>query len=752
MAVKKYFADADTTITNAFKTNLTTRGIDANMGASDILETFSIYGQASSDSTELERLLIKFPIDEITAARAKDEVPASGSVKFYLKMYNAPNSQTIPRHMTLNIFAVSRSWQEGIGLDMSDYQDTVYPGNIGATWMSASSTEAWTLMGGDYHTSPAYSAYFDRGYEDLDIDVTELVEQWIAGTKENYGFGIHLTASQEAYFPMFDKRESVNYDTYAYLSGALGTMTQTEPFTVGVWVSPADSITSRYIGFWTATGLGTGVRYFYRNSSGKLLYTNVYTGNNMNAYTLPGAIPQDVWTHVAVSHDPSDLAALPTLYINGISSSITVPTGAPTGVPQLAAGFSVGGWGDHLRDWSGSIDDVAYYDSVLSAADILEIYNKGCPTDLKSLDSVSSLQHWWINGDDPNDAIRLGTPPTEVSIYDQVGSLNLYATGTGGMAIDSATCAEQAPGGDRSTGELINYVGAQTSYYTKIFFARGSEWYYKRPILEACWDASIKDDRGRFYNSSPLLSDAENLHNLYIYNIYAGRLRNIPDAGTGEIYINFYSASAGGTPLNPTVVTGGYVSPGIYSCSLDIDLPNQFPAITLPFTLYDRWYTCAGVCPSGAGLVPVHTGSFDVISHEASSYHPASIKYVSTITNLQPAYASDETVRLRLFTRLKNWSPTIYTVATADIETTIVASASYMIYRVIDDLPVLPYGMTRDNCTAMSYDEKGNYFDLDMSFFDPGYAYGIKISFYDEKSWVEQPYSWKFRIEELDEY
>ena len=76
MAVKKYFADADTTITNAFKTNLTTRGIDAIMGASDILETFSIYGQASSDSTELERLLIKFPIDEITAARAKDEAVA----------------------------------------------------------------------------------------------------------------------------------------------------------------------------------------------------------------------------------------------------------------------------------------------------------------------------------------------------------------------------------------------------------------------------------------------------------------------------------------------------------------------------------------------------------------------------------------------------------------------------------------------------------------------------------------------------
>ena len=40
MAIKKYFADADNTITNAFKDNLTTRGIDANMGQSDILETF----------------------------------------------------------------------------------------------------------------------------------------------------------------------------------------------------------------------------------------------------------------------------------------------------------------------------------------------------------------------------------------------------------------------------------------------------------------------------------------------------------------------------------------------------------------------------------------------------------------------------------------------------------------------------------------------------------------------------------------
>ena len=50
MAIKRYYATKDNTITNAFKSNLTTRGVSGNMGQSDILEVFSIYAQASSSS------------------------------------------------------------------------------------------------------------------------------------------------------------------------------------------------------------------------------------------------------------------------------------------------------------------------------------------------------------------------------------------------------------------------------------------------------------------------------------------------------------------------------------------------------------------------------------------------------------------------------------------------------------------------------------------------------------------------------
>ena len=45
--IKRFYATKDNTITNAFEENLTIRGTGSNMGASDVLEVFSIYGQAS---------------------------------------------------------------------------------------------------------------------------------------------------------------------------------------------------------------------------------------------------------------------------------------------------------------------------------------------------------------------------------------------------------------------------------------------------------------------------------------------------------------------------------------------------------------------------------------------------------------------------------------------------------------------------------------------------------------------------------
>ena len=490
MAIKKYFANKDNTITSAFKSNLQTRGTGSNMGLSDILETFSIYGQASSGSTELERILVQFPVNSIIQDRTNGIIPAAGNMSFYLNMYNAPHNETTPREATLTVLPVSQSWEEGTGLDMDSYKDSTRNEN-GSNWVNAAGSTPWTRQGGDYLASPAYAETFPAGNENLQIDITNLVENWIDGTIDNYGIGVHFTSSQEAFF-----------------SNSLGT---------------------------------------------------------------------------------------------------------------------------------------------------------------------------------------------------DVGS------------------------------QLYNPSGAKGSYYTKKFFGRGSEFFFKRPTIQAVWDSSIKDDRGNFYASSSLVPAADNLRTLYLYNVIGGRLRNIPAVGTGAMVVRVYTSASEGELL--TTTAAGYVSTGIYSASFALD--------TTASIAYDRWF-------DGGGTSVYHTGTFEVRRYSASTHNPYP-NYVTALTNLRSIYYTHETNRFRFYVRQKDWSPTIYTVATTKNDSLIIESASYQIHRVVDDLVAIPYNTGSDRGTEMSFDVSGNYFDLKMDLLDPGYSYGIKIAYYDDtvNSYVEQPHIWKFRIEEV---
>ena len=101
MAIKRYVASADNTITNAFKANLTTRGTGSNMGASDVLEVFSIYGQANSSSVEKSRVLLTFPLTTISSDISNKTVPSNAS--FYLRLFNVAHGETLPTGFTLEI-------------------------------------------------------------------------------------------------------------------------------------------------------------------------------------------------------------------------------------------------------------------------------------------------------------------------------------------------------------------------------------------------------------------------------------------------------------------------------------------------------------------------------------------------------------------------------------------------------------------------------------------------------------------------
>ena len=203
MAILRYTASADNTITNAFQADLTNRGTGSNMGYADSLEVFSIYGQNSSSATgqsqELSRALIQFPIHTIISDRSAGSVPASGSVSFYLRMFNAETPFTLPQDFTLTVAPISQSWVEGTGLDMDEYRDLGSSNWLQARVSASADDGTWTSIGGDYLTASNYNTTFPQGYEDLEVDITSLVEQWVDGTYSNNGVGIHLTASQEAY-------------------------------------------------------------------------------------------------------------------------------------------------------------------------------------------------------------------------------------------------------------------------------------------------------------------------------------------------------------------------------------------------------------------------------------------------------------------------------------------------------------------------------------------------------------------------
>jgi hypothetical protein len=313
-----------------------------------------------------------------------------------------------------------------------------------------------------------------------------------------------------------------------------------------------------------------------------------------------------------------------------------------------------------------------------------------------------------------------------------VGS-QLFVEGTENLAVDVTSIVEnQIKGtiGAYGFGVFLtsSLESALTSYYTKKFFASGSEYYFYRPILEARWNSSLQDDSNNFYLSSSLANASDNINTLYLYNVVRGQLKNIPAVGTGRILLTVHTAS--GAPAIQSAVTGGWVSTGIYSASI---------VYTGSATeIYPVWYS---------GSVQYHTGSAITVNTVDSLNNYDTTDYYSKITNLKASYATNENPTLRLYVRPRNWNPNIFTVANSDPENTIIKNVYYKIFRVVDNYEVIAYGTGTSQETLMSYDKDGNYFNLDMSMFESGYMYGIKLLFkINDSEYQEQPQIFKFRV------
>ena len=162
--------------------------------------------------------------------------------------------------------------------------------------------------------------------------------------------------------------------------------------TVSYWIK-LDSIPSGGVYIF---GKGTSY-YTYLTANGQTVYIYAGTGPLTGATPLSigatHAITTGSWIHIAIVGDGSTVK----LYKDGVERA--------SGLDRTPQGVNRFGGDDTARFVNGKMDEVAYFDSALSAAQITNIYKgevsggsggtNGTPGDLSTFSPV----HWWRMGD-----------------------------------------------------------------------------------------------------------------------------------------------------------------------------------------------------------------------------------------------------------------------------------------------------------------------------------------------------------------
>ena len=241
--------------------------------------------------------------------------------------------------------------------------------------------------------------------------------------------------------------------------------------------------------------------------------------------------------------------------------------------------------------------------------------------------------------------------------------------------------------------------------------------------------------------SSSLAPGAENLNNIYYYNNIRGNLLDIPNTGS-SVVVRFYPALRG-APASivqsdgtvSTFVSASRSSKGVYRAAFAYSGSHT--------TLNDVWLSS----DSGTETILVTGSGFTVYTDDIDVSRPVA-QYAVNITNLKSSYLQSEKTTLRVYTRNKNWSPNIYTVASQEAPVNTIRDLFYKITKVSDNCEVISYSTgSVPSYSEMSYDKEGSYFDLDMSLLEKNNAYQISFVFRDGSNYVELSDKFRFRVD-----
>jgi hypothetical protein len=186
-----------------------------------------------------------------------------------------------------------------------------------------------------------------------------------------------------------------------------------EPFSAG------GTTGDRVLTYFRSRGSGTVSIEFYAGSATHLIENAPFQSIN-------------TWNNAVITVDTGGTSSL---YVNGAlkATSTNVPQTTPTN-PVIGCLNGVSGFLD------GKIDEVAIFNSTLSATDVTAIYNSGVPADLSSLSPVA----WYRMGDGTGDTDSGGGAPADTDTIATVVNQG-SASSADATAVSAPTYSNDVP-------------------------------------------------------------------------------------------------------------------------------------------------------------------------------------------------------------------------------------------------------------------------------------------------------------------
>ena len=298
--------------------------------------------------------------------------------------------------LTNGQFTTDSDWTKGTNVTIADSKLKFASVTTGAGALSTAST---VTLGKQYNVRFAVSEYTSGGVY-VKLGATSGITVMADGDyNQNIIPETSTTIQLLANKSNLTNTKSLDFDgsdDYVDISG-VDTTINTTTGSVSAWVK-LDTIGVSCTIFMASVDANNFIRLWYKNDDSDLKW-QIKRGGTNNVIDYSTSIEGDGnWHHIAMTWDNNDLKG----YLDGTEVATGTMSGTWAGtIDTVHIGrYTV----SSTSYWLGNIDEVALWDSALSATAISSIRNLGNPTDLLSnvgsYSSTSSLIGWWRMGDD----------------------------------------------------------------------------------------------------------------------------------------------------------------------------------------------------------------------------------------------------------------------------------------------------------------------------------------------------------------